>query len=52
VEEQANIREELFNKLFNRYSFNLDGDNDQGIHMKKRWRNMENSKKNENTRLL
>jgi hypothetical protein len=63
VEEQANIREELFNKLFNRYSFNLDGDNDRSIHMKKMvkynalkmmtkslntWRNMENSKKNEN----
>jgi hypothetical protein len=63
VEEQANIREELFNKLFNQYSFNLDGDNDQIIHMKKMvkhnalkimtkalntWRNMANSKKNEN----
>jgi hypothetical protein len=63
VEEQANIREELFNKLVNRYSFNLDGDNDQSIHMKKMvkhnalkmmtkalntWQNMANSKKNEN----
>jgi hypothetical protein len=35
VEEQANICEELFNKLFTRYSFNLDGDNDQSIHIKK-----------------
>jgi hypothetical protein len=63
VEEQANIQEELFNKLFNQYSFNLDGDNDQSIHIKKMvkhnalkmmtnalniWRNMENSKKHEN----
>jgi hypothetical protein len=60
VEEQVNIREELFNKLFNRYSFNLDDDNDQSVHMKKMvkhdalkmmtkalktWRNMANSKK-------
>jgi hypothetical protein len=63
VEEQANIREELFNKLFNRYFFNLDGDNNQSIHMKKMvkhnalkmmtkalniWQNMANSNKNEN----
>jgi hypothetical protein len=31
----VNIQEVLFNKLFNIYSFNFDGDDDQSMHIKK-----------------
>jgi hypothetical protein len=63
AKEQVNIQEVLFNKLFNRYSFNFDGDDKQSMHINKTvkhnalkmmkktfsmWRTMANSKKDEN----
>jgi hypothetical protein len=35
AKEQVNIQEVLFNKLFNIYSFNFDGDDDKSMHIKK-----------------
>jgi hypothetical protein len=65
AKQQVDIQEVLFNKLFNRYSFNFDGDDEQSMHIKKivknnalkmmtkalsTWRTMANSKKDENLR--
>jgi hypothetical protein len=35
AKEQLNIQEVLFNKLFNKYSLNFDGDDEQSMHIKK-----------------